>query len=993
NAQAKTLTLTLDTATRSENGDTHDFLRFVLTNIKNPSIPKSFDSAGYVLDIKSKNDSGTLLENFSGNPVFITGGTTGGGSATTIRGTVTGNNGNLQGVTVHLMSPQTGPVDATTDASGVYQFSNIPVNTQFLTNNFGGGGEYFLSFDPFIQPTGTTSAFFGDTMPTPVRATSTSIITRDYVLTATSSAINFDVSVTVAASTFGASEQLDAFAGGPGRFVARTVTPGAAAKTRVLLTTVPIPQVNGSWGVGIGPAMPKGGGSGFNGPPPQPTWSMPKPVEVVVSGCPSACQTAISGVATTTYNFSISVADKTIAGILKDGSGNALSGVEVFAFSAAAGLGSRTQTTASGAFSIAVVNGSYVVGAFSPGFGKSAEVPVVVTASGVFVDGSATASTGSSGANPFTLKLAKPSTTITGRVTDGTNAIGNAPVFAYRTDGPGHADAMTDSSTGNYTLYVDNGTWKVGAFIPGFGPATEQTVTVAGTSQSSINFAPSSGTTFSILSGNVYEDTDSGSDFDAGEGITGAIVRLSGTGGTNEGVSGADGAYSVRVPAATGYTIVDVFKPGYGRIAPLKDDGTSIGTINLTASTTQNIKVAKRNTVTINVKDSTGALLTVQKAFIDLFDATTRMGNHIEITNASSTSLQIATGTSATIRAYVQGVPQANISVATDAGAATVVSSSNVLTVDGNETIKITVNTSTAALSTVSGTVYATAATAGNELADAWIQFVDETNGVQFGTQADSSGAYSLKAVDGSYKAIVSKSGYVDTPATVTVSGTTAKNFILSSASLTITGTVTAGSSAATNSFVRAERVGGGQALAKTDTSGAYTLRVTSGTWRVFAAADGYAEGAYAANPVTVSGSVANVNITLATTVSLQSKTATSNTFIDTSAGSLTDTTVGVKVELDSGALGSASSNAYMTAKETSNYPNTVSVNIVGSKAKDISAFSGGSQVTTLSAGKTATVDLTYTVAELSSSGITTSSGVSKLSVVSYSDDKKEWEA
>ena len=34
-------------------------------------------------------------------------------------------------------------------------------------------------------------------------------------------------------------------------------------------------------------------------------------------------------------------------------------------------------------------------------------------------------------------------------------------------DAPGHVDAMTDSSTGNYTLYVDSGAWKVGSFIPG----------------------------------------------------------------------------------------------------------------------------------------------------------------------------------------------------------------------------------------------------------------------------------------------------------------------------------------------------------------------------------------------------------------------------------------------------------------------------------------------------------------------------------------------
>ena len=142
---------------------------------------------------------------------------------------------------------------------------------------------------------------------------------------------------------------------------------------------------------------------------------------------------------------------------------------------------------------------------------------------------------------------------------------------------------------------------------------------------------------------------------------------------------------------------------------------------------------------------------------------------------------------------------------------------------------------------------------------------------------------------DGSYNVLVSKPGYVGTPATLTVSGTTTQNYVLTSASLTITGQVTAGGSAAANAFVRAEKVGGGQAITTADISGNYTLSVSSGTWRVFAAAEGYAEGTYASNPLTVSASQAGINVALSTTVSLQSKLAQSNTFTDTSASSFSD--------------------------------------------------------------------------------------------------------
>ncbi|MEK7087680.1 MAG: peptidoglycan-binding protein [Patescibacteria group bacterium] len=994
NATAKTITLTLDTATRSEGGDVHDFLHFSLADIKNASIPKGIDSSGYSVDIKSKSSAGVLLESFSANPVYIGGGSAGGGATTQIRGTVSGNGGNLQGVTIHLMSPQTGPVDATTDSNGLYTFTDLPVGSQFLSNNFGGGSEYYLFTDPFISPTGTSTAFFGSTMPTPVQATSTSLLTRDFALTATSSAINFNIYLTAAANTFTSTETVDVFAGGPGQFVVRTVTPGAGALANTLLTTVPMPQTNGFWGIGIGPAMPKGVSGGFSGPPPAPTWSMPRPIEVEVSGCPSACVAKSSGQATTSNAFTISAADKTIVGVLKDGSGNTIANAMVFAYSGANGTGSHAETSTAGVFTIRVTTGSYVVGSFSPGVGKSRELPVVVDSSGnVYVDGSSTASTGASGANPFILKMVKPSYTITGQVTDGSSAVGNAPVFAYRTDAPGGADAVTDSSTGNYTMYVDNGTWKVNAFIPGFGPMTEQTVTISGSSQSNINFSPSSSASFSLYTGNIYDDANNDNIFATStEGLVGAVIRLSGASGVNEGVSGAQGAFSIRVPSGTGYSISDIFMPGYGRIAQLNSAGTAIGTLNLTASSTNNyIRVPKRNTLTINIKDSNGNPITVNRAFIDFFNTSTKQGSHVEITSATTTTTQIATGTSPTIRAYIEGVPPANISIASD-DAGTAVSSS-VVTIDNTtETIKVVV--STASLSRVLGTVYHTSATSGNELEDAWIQFIDETNGVHFGTQASTSGKYDVSASNGTYQVIVSKSGYIGTPSTVTVSGTTTQNFILDSASLAIAGTVTAGGSAAANAFVRAEKVGGGQALTRTDTSGAFSLSVTAGTWRVYATAEGYAEGSSASNPITVTtSSVSGKNVALTSTVSISSKLATSNTFTDTAAGSFSDGTVGVNIDLDSNALGASGNSSYLTAKETSNIPNTASVNIVGSKGKDINAYSGGSQIKNLQSGKNASVDLTYTKTELASTNIDTTTEVGNLKMVVYSEDKKEWES
>ncbi|MEK6816863.1 MAG: carboxypeptidase-like regulatory domain-containing protein, partial [Nanoarchaeota archaeon] len=459
---------------------------------------------------------------------------------------------------------------------------------------------------------------------------------------------------------------------------------------------------------------------------------------------------------------------------------------------------------------------------------------------------------------------------------------------------------------------------------------TEQTVTVASADKASIDFAPTSGTALSILSGTLYEDLDSNNIYATGtEAISGAVIRVSGSGGVNEGMSGSDGSFSIRVPSGTGYSISDIFHPSYGRIAPLNSAGTAIGTLNLTASTTQYIRVPVRRTVTVNIKDSSGNLLTVPKAFIDLFDNVRQTGVHADITNASSTTMSVPNGASTTVRAFIQGMPSSNLSIAAVNGSTLILS--GVLEVNGNEGVNITVDTSSKPMRTISGTVYKTAATGGNELADAWVEFIDNTNGVRVGTQTSSAGTYSLKVVDGAYNAMAMKPGYVGTPVSITVSADTTQNFVLTQSTLTISGQVTAGGVAAKDAFVRAEKAGGGEAIGKTDTSGNYILNVTSGTWRVYATAEGYSQAGYSSNPLIITASSqSGINIALTSAVSLQTKLATSNTFTDTSAGTFNDSAVGVNIQLDSGTLGSAGSNAYMTARETSNIPDTASVNIIG---------------------------------------------------------------
>jgi len=989
NAQSKTITLTLDTATRSESSDTHDFLRFGLTDIKNPSVAKGADTSGYSLDIKTKSSDGaTVLESgFSVNPVYIGGGSLGGTATTTVAGKIVsaydGTTG-LDGVTVMLQSPVLGPMprSVSTAGGGNYSFTDLP------TNN-----DYFIFTESFIDPSSTTTDYFGFGEPSPMRATSTSIINRNISLTSAVGGVSFIVKLTAGDSTFDSGEQIDIFAGGQGQFTVQTDTPGTSALVASTRKTLNLPKQNGFWTIGIGPAMPKDGM--MMGPPPSPAWTMPKPLQLNMTGCPDSCVLTDGGLPKTEHTFTISAASKTIAGVVKDASGTTIANAMIFAFSPSQGNGTQGQSDTSGKFSLNVGEGSYNVGAFFPGMGQSRELSVEVTSAAsnyVFVDGSKTYSTGQTGANPLILTIKKPSYTITGKVSDGSNNIASAPVFAYRTDGSGNANAMTDSS-GNYTLYVDSGAWQVGAHVPGYGRMDNQSVTVAGANQSGVNFAPSGATTYWSVMGAVFESADA--TIDSGEGIANAIVsaRASNSGRIYETKTGSDGTYTLRVPqlaTSTGQYILDIFKPGYGKIAPINENLTTIPKFGIVATTTWNVRVNARKTVTINFKDGSGNFITVPNAFIDMFDIAKNSGNHTELRNGTSTSLQVPNMSSTTVRVFIPSVPSSGISYATSSVDTTFYDAGKtILNVDGDEAINVVISST---LRMISGAVYHTSATPGNELRDVWIDVANTSNGMRYGVSATSTNGYSLQLAEGTYKIIAAKPGYIMQPQTVGVSANATLNLVMTSAAYTISGTVTAGGSAAPYAFVRAEKTTGGSTVTQADASGAYTLSVDSGSWRVYAASDKYSEAGYASNPVSVSGNVGSINIALTSAASIQDVLMTSNTFKNTASGSFEDTTVKTKVTIDSGGLGQSGSDSYITAKETVNYPNTPLVNVIANKAKDISAYSGDSQVKNLSSGKTATIELTYTVAELAVSGIDTPAEVGHLRV-STVNDQKEWES
>ena len=68
---------------------------------------------------------------------------------------------------------------------------------------------------------------------------------------------------------------------------------------------------------------------------------------------------------------------------------------------------------------------------------------------------------------------------------------------------------------------------------------------------------------------------------------------------------------------------------------------------------------------------------------------------------------------------------------------------------------------------------------------------------MHYGVSATSTNGYNLQLAEGTYKIIAAKPGYIMTPQTLTVSANATLNLVMVSAAYTISGSVTAGGSAA----------------------------------------------------------------------------------------------------------------------------------------------------------------------------------------------------
>ena len=841
---AHTVTVTLGAVATRGGSDTHDFLHFDLANIGNSPVPTS---NGYTVDVRTLNGA-TNLESVTAKPFFISAAGTGN---LTVSLTATGaTNGTT---TVYLFSPVTGPLASSTSVfsggSATTTFSSIPT------------GQFNLATDPIIALTGGT--FLGQATPLPVTvgANTQTALTLSAVSALASTTVNIHATV--------AEKKISVFAGGSSGGYVDLPTTTTNGTTSVVLYY----PADGNYMLGVGPQMNKT----FMGPPPSPDYVMPQPQQITVT---NSLATA------TTVNFDLISASQSITGTVTDETGKIVANANVFAFSPQGGFGTFNQSGSDGSFRLNVEPGSYKVGANASGFPGSQEISVVVNSSGqLFVSGSTT------GSASVTLKLSKPSgTSITGKVTDGTNAISGAQVWAYCDGsvggntcfGPnGHAEAQTDSS-GNFTLYVGNGTWKVGAFIPGYGQQPETTAVVSGSSTSVPDIRPSATGSFKSVSGTVC--TNTGSTCSGGTGVSGASVRIEGTDASgnfysNQAQSGSDGTYSFSsVPSGLGTSYrVRGFAPGLGELPQ-----TAAFTVNIANITSKDLVVKAGRSLGINLLNPP----TTYDVFIDFTNTANGGKNFLSLKNNASGTIQVPNGGTYTIAAHAPGFGLSASNLTKVSGTATYSASTGALNLtSGSDAVvlNLTFPTSTLLAGSVSDNN-------GAAVANAWIDINNNSTGLHFGTQANASGAYSLSLQDGTYSIAAYAPGYLPGAKSLTLAngtvtlgtatvGTSAVNLTVTKSAVNITGTITVGGSAAANALVKATNQGGGSTVALADANGTYSLPVSSGTWTVSAVADGYQAANYTSNPVVIaSASVGSININLTTRVSLASPTAQSIT-------------------------------------------------------------------------------------------------------------------
>lgn len=911
-----TVTVTLGVSGTPGTGDMYTL---DLRKITNPSIPKDPTTGGYTVGIKVTR-SGSVLVNKTSMPYFIK---SAGANSITVRvyASSAGSPDNVAG-TVSLFAG--GPAGAmnktltlTTGAiSAVDGVSTTSVAFTSLSD-----GCYFLGTDPSLTLSGVD--YFGQMSPEPVCVTGGQSLNKNIVLTAASSG-NGSITTTIkfaGIADFGGAD-IDIFAGGPGRYVVKTLTgvttPNAGGYTIKL-------PANGQWFVGVGPSMPKGSSGGL---PTSLPGVPPAPVQLLVSGVGTASSSLslANSVATPgasfnnssdTVTFTFATANKTITGKVTDGS-IGIPNVTVFLHRQGFGSPVFSSTNASGTFSLAVSDyGSYEITASKDGLPSAQQQIEARSDDNIYYQGKQI-----TGGNPLVLTLKKAAYTISGKVLDVSgNGVAYAAVFAVN-GSTGQNVSARSSADGSYSIFVDTGSWNLRGELPPDKSDTCGTLTlvvaITTESKSSQNISPSANTCYT-LSGTVSVGgavlANAPLFVQEWNVSTGAPVA----GGAQRGAStDSNGGYNAKVAGSKTYRI-GTWHSDYGELSATKAVGS--------ADAVQNVTVTTLATTTFSFTGGTAAM----NAMVELKNASDSTKVVRKQKAGLDTSLQINTESGSTLKYFIDVLGVGKFTGTATAGTTTTIDlglqSTNFITVTG--TIKND---------------------AGTVLPGAVVSFSDNSAGVMQTAVADISGNYSVSIKAGSYKVGSSLAGYV-AGAAQTVSfatntaaydfgGTNADQSSLQTAGKTIEGVIRdAQGVLMTDGYVWAENTAGLIVSAAVNAAdGTYVLPVTTGTWTLSATGP---KAAPTSKVGTVAISTANStgnNITL-TADAARVPTSTSGIIAASAGGSVNDTGAsGIKLTAGAGVLETGTSNITLDLEKNYTAPKTQSFSPLANASFQINA-------------------------------------------------------
>ncbi len=524
-----------------------------------------------------------------------------------------------------------------------------------------------------------------------------------------------------------------------------------------------------------------------------------------------------------------------------------------------------------------------------------------------------------------TIIIEQPTSYITGSVTDPDSfAMQGVAVMAQGSNGS-FKQTLTNAS-GEYTLYVSPGDYRIEAFAPSFGPLTAQTgITVIENASTTVNFTITADS-FKKITGRVYTDTNNNNLYDSDETTyEGIHIHAFGNAGMNSTMSRSDGTYTLRVPAGTGYT-VEAWSQDIGHINKL----TNVNAENDIAD--QDFTVAEQGYLQITI--TAGNTYGLTEIFAWAYNESTGKGNGSDQWSATSSDVDLVTKFS---------LPAGNYKVDVGSPAFGNLVNATSTTITANATANITVTLPD--IITVSGTT--------DPNATVWASRIDGPG--KFNTTADSNGDYSMKLPDTyTYMIGASLPGYTNTPIEITLAGeNVTQNLTLTVSEYSISGTVSSSGTVLKEGFVWAVKAGNnGWTGAEINADGSYTLDIDAGTWTIYAEAPCYSTS----NGVSQTGA-GTVNISLTAISGCNIDIPDTQSFVPTTGGSISQSDITINIPPN--ALGTESNNVTLSvAKPSIVPPATLNAAPISSSTKRILVTnSAGNNVSNLNNSIEVTLD------------------------------------